>query len=62
MNIQWAIILAIILSVIATATNVDLANNTTILLILLLAIAGFSTGNSNCCCGNNRLGTNTIFI
>lgn len=60
MSTEWAVILVIILSVIASATNIDLANNTSILLLLLLSLISFGNSNNNCNC--NRCSGNTIFI
>lgn len=45
-------LLLIILGVLASANNIDLANNTTIL--LLLAWILFDTNNNGCGCGCNN--------
>ena len=58
MNFSQDVLLVLLISIIAGATNTDLANNTNILLILLLALAG-NNGFNNCpqnnCMGNPRL-------
>ncbi|MBE7076677.1 MAG: hypothetical protein E7374_02165 [Clostridiales bacterium] len=49
------ILFAILISVIAQATNTDLANNTSFLLLLLLALGAYgqnNNNNNNCCCNN----------
>ena len=51
------ILIAILISVIAQATNTNLANNTTFLLLLLLALGAYGTqgGRDNCyVCGQQR--------
>lgn len=56
MNINALYILfAILISIIAQATNTDLANNTSILLLLLLALGAYNQNNSSGCnsCGCN---------
>ena len=45
------ILFAILISIIAQATNVSLANNTTFLLLLLLALG---CQNNNRCCPNRQ--------
>lgn len=47
------ILIAIIISIIAQATNTNLANNTSILLILLLALGAYQNRDRNHCCCNN---------
>lgn len=51
MNINaFYILFAILIAIIAQATNTDLANNTTILLLLLLALGAYNQNpNSNNC-------------
>lgn len=44
------ILFAILISIIAQATNVSLANNTTFLLLLLLALGCCQNNNNRCCC------------
>ena len=54
MNINALYILfAILISIIAQATNTDLANNTSILLLLLLALGAYGNNSSGCGCNNN---------
>ena len=52
------IIFAIIISIIAQATNTNLANNTTFLLLLLLALGAYGRNTSGCnncyTCGQQR--------
>ena len=52
------ILFAILISIIAQATNTDLANNTSIILLLLLALGAYNqNGNNNSCgcgCNNNN--------
>ena len=43
-----SIIVAIIISIIAQATNTNLVSNTTFLLLLLLALGAYNTNNSSC--------------
>lgn len=45
-NLSQEFLLLIILGVVASASNVDLANNTTILLLLALTL--FDTNGNNC--------------
>lgn len=53
------ILFAILISIIAQATNTDLANNTSILLLLLLSLGAYNqNGNSSCGCNNNNCGCN----
>ena len=47
------ILFAIIIAVIAQATNTDLANNTSILLLLLLALGAYNQNGNSCGCNNN---------
>ncbi len=50
MNINVIYILfAILISIIAQATNINLANNTSILLLLLLALGAYGNNNNNNC-------------
>ena len=56
MNFSQDVLLVLLISILASATNTELANNSTILLILLLALAGNNfnnTPNPQCC--SNRL-------
>ena len=58
MNFSQDILLVLLMSILASATGTDLANNSTILLILLLALYPNNSYNSqnSCGCGcNNRL-------
>lgn len=51
------ILLAILISIIAQATNTNLVSNTTFLLLLLLALGAYGTNNNrnNCfVCGQHR--------
>ena len=54
------ILFAILISIIAQATNTDLANNTSILLLLLLALGAYGQNRNNSCgcssCGCNSSG------
>lgn len=52
------ILFAILISIIAQATNTDLANNTSILLLLLLALGAYGNNNNSCGC-NNGCGCNS---
>ena len=54
------ILFAILISIIAQATNTDLANNTSILLLLLLALGAY--GQNNSCGCNNGCGCNSSGI
>ena len=54
---QTGILLALLISVLASATNTELSNNTNFLLLLLLALGAYS--NNNSCCNQNCLG-NTL--
>lgn len=48
------ILFALLISVIASATNTDLANNTNFLLLLLLALSGGQNTNTcNPCCNSS---------
>ncbi len=51
MNNAFYILFAILIAVIAQATNTDLVSNTTFLLLLLLALGayGYNNQNRNCC-------------
>ncbi len=55
-NTALYILFAILIAVIAQATNTDLATNTTFLLLLLLALGAYGTNNNNncCVCGQQR--------
>ena len=46
-NTALYILFAILISVIAQATNTDLANNTSFLLLLLLALGAYGQNNNN---------------
>lgn len=48
MNFSQEILFAILISVIASATNTDLANNTNFLLLMLLALSA-NQGQQNTC-------------
>ncbi len=50
------ILFAILIAIIAQATNTNLATNTTFLLLLLLALGAYNQGNTNNCyvCGQQR--------
>lgn len=50
----WYVLIVIILGIVVSATNIDLANNTIILLLILLALAG--TAHNGCCHNNNQCG------
>lgn len=54
MAFSQEILFALLLSVIATATNTELANNTNFLLLMLLALSGSSSTNTCCqqCCSS----------
>ena len=56
---QTGILLALLISVIASATNTELSNNTNFLLLLLLALGAY---NRSSCCGSCNQGClgNTI--
>jgi len=59
MNISVYIILAILISIFASSTNVDLFTNTNFLLLLLLAIGAYyfpRRSSSNCCQNANTQG------
>lgn len=64
MNINALYILfAILISIIAQATNTDLANNTSILLLLLLALGAYGQNGNNSSCGcNSGCGCNSSGI
>ena len=54
MNFSQDILLVLLISILASSTNTELANNTNILLILLLALAGnYPNFNNRCQCQNN---------
>ena len=53
MNFSQDILMVLLISVVANATNTELANNSNILLILLLAMYGNNNQNT-CNCGCNR--------
>lgn len=50
------ILFAILIAIIAQATNTNLATNTTFLLLLLLALGAYNQSNTNNCyvCGQQR--------
>ena len=48
---QTGILLALLISVIASATNTELSNNTNFLLLLLLALGAYNRGS---CCSSNQ--------
>jgi len=53
MNINSIYILfAILIAVIAQATNTNLFNNATFLLLLVLALGAYGQNRNNCCCNN----------
>ena len=56
MNTAFYILFAILISIIAQATNTNLANNSTFLLLLLLALGAYNQYNdrNNCCCFNQQ--------
>ncbi len=55
MNTAFYILFAILISIIAQATNTNLANNSTFLLLLLLALGAYNqNGDRNNCCGFNQ--------
>lgn len=65
MTVSLALVIVLLISVFASATGTDLANNTTILIVLLIALialAGVTTlsnnQNNNRCCCQNRLTSN----
>ena len=61
MTISQAITIAIAVAVFAIATNTELANNTFIVLILLIALIALSgVTNTNNCCRNRILSSDTI--
>ncbi len=63
MNINALYILfAILISIIAQATDTNLANNTSILLLLLLALGAYGNNNNNRCGCNNNCGCNSCSI
>lgn len=58
MEFSNEILLVMLIGIIASATDTDLASNTNILLLLLLILLS-NSGSSNCCssfdsCGNRR--------
>lgn len=55
------ILFAILISIIAQATNTDLANNTSILLLLLLALGAYGQNNNSCGCNSCGCNSNGIF-
>lgn len=58
----WYVLIVIILGIVVSATNIDLANNTIILLLILLALASSAQNNScsnHCNCNGLNL-TNTF--
>ncbi|MBQ8615101.1 MAG: hypothetical protein IJ415_00850 [Clostridia bacterium] len=64
MNINaFFILFAILIAIIAQATNTNLVSNTTFLLLLLLALSAHTQNNNNnrCCC-NNVFGQQRSFI
>jgi len=62
MNINALYILfAILISIIAQATNTELANNTSILLLLLLALGAYGQNNNNCVCSSCGCNGSGIF-
>ena len=48
------ILFAILISIIAQATNTNLANNTSFLLLLLLALGAYNQNRNRCCCNNQQ--------
>ena len=50
------ILFAILISIIAQATNTNLANNTSFLLLLLLALGAYNQNRNRCCCNNQQSG------
>ena len=59
MNFSQDILMVLLISILASSTNTDLANNTNMLLILLLALSG-NNGFNNGYCPNNCAG-NRVF-
>lgn len=55
----WYILIVIILGIIVSATNIDLANNTIILLLILLALAN---GTSCNICSNQNQNNLPFFV
>lgn len=56
MNFSQDILLVLLISILASSTGTDLANNSTILLILLLALSANNGQNyPNCGCNNRNL-------
>lgn len=55
---QTGILLALLISVIASATNTELSNNTNFLLLLLLALGAY---NRTSCCGTNQTCSGNLF-
>ena len=56
MNTAFYILFAILISIIAQATNTNLANNSTFLLLLLLALGAYNQNSdrNNCRCFNQQ--------
>ena len=51
---QTSILLALLISVLASATNTELSNNTNFLLLLLLALGAYGNNRNSCCNINNQ--------
>jgi len=58
MTFSQNVLIAFLISVIAQATNTDLANNTNILLLLILALGAYDTNTSTC--GNCNSCSSTV--
>ncbi len=61
MNFSQDILLVFLLSILASSTNADLANNTNILLLLLLGLMGGNNNCNNVCCPTGCLKDNRVF-
>ncbi len=54
MSFSLTLLIIIALGILAQATGIDLANNTTFLLLLLLSLGAYGFTNHNCCSNNNN--------
>ncbi len=55
MDYQILILLAILLSIFVTSSNIDLFTNTNFILLLLLALGAYGINSTNRCNSNNSL-------
>lgn len=60
MNFSNDVLLVLLLSIFASANNIDLNTNTNFLLLLLLILSGLNTGCNSCGCNPCNVGGNCI--